>query len=444
MGTRVQADYRTVTAIRAGADPARREASQDERAFAGSTVDSREGPAGFLLRHRWLTEQRVFLVRPSREACAGAAPPPIVWRVESHLRPWRALENGNRVRFLVAASSLVLFLLFCATTAGAGTGPRVTVITDSVGGVLLWDGEANQILGHGFDLVVDPGVCRKLVKPGCGGADPPPSALETVNQLGPMLGKIVVIDTGYNDTTPELAEAIDPLMRALLANGVEHVIWVDYVERLALWANHNVVLAAAAARWPQMIVADWNAVALPHNEWFVDAAHIDTTGGRALATFLHPFLVSACGSACVPQPVFCGLARTANGFDYVQATSFACDAARATVVAIERGQAGTWVCSRNIQTVVELTCVGGESRIELLERSPVPAARAGNVVSLANWTFRLGGRSMQGRGDNGRWVSLGRAPWCIPDVPREVLLAFKLKPLTQSGGCFTLRAAPRR
>ena len=146
----------------------------------------------------------------------------------------------------------------------------------------------------------------------------------------------------------------------------------------------------------------------------------------------------------MPQPAYCGLARAANGFDYVQATSFACDAARATVVAIERGQAGTWVCSRDIHAAVELTCIGGDSRIELLERSPVPAVRAGNVVSLANWLFRLRGRSIQGRGHNGSWQTIGRAPWCTPDIPREVLIAFKLKPLTPNGGCFTLRAAPRR
>lgn len=348
------------------------------------------------------------------------------------------------MRLLVVASSLVLLFLLPATTAGARSGPRVTVITDSAAGVLLWDGEANQILGHGFDLDVEPIVCRKLVTPGCGAAEPPPtSALDTANQLGPKLGKIVVIDTGYNDTTPELAEAVDPLMRALLANGVEHVIWVNYVERLTVWANHNAVLAAGAARWPEMTIADWNAVALPHDEWFVDAAHLDTTGGRALATFLRPLLLDACGSACVPKPVYCGLALTANGFAYVQATSIGCDAARATVVSIERGQAGTWRCSRDTHAVVLLTCLQGGSRIDLLPRSPVPARRVGNVVSLANWTFRLRGRSMQGRGYHGSWSTLGRAPWCIPDVPREVLTAFKLEPIGQAAGCFTLRGVPR-
>jgi hypothetical protein len=141
----------------------------------------------------------------------------------------------------------------------------------------------------------------------------------------------------------------------------------------------------------------------------------------------------------MPQPRFCGLARTVNGFDYVRATSFACDAARATVVAIESGRAGTWVCSRNMGGDVELTCVGGAARIELLERSPAAAVRHGTTVTLANWTFRRERRTLQGRGDRNHWVWLGPAPWCVPDVPREVLVAFGLEPLTPNGGCFTLR-----
>ncbi|MGN6796975.1 MAG: hypothetical protein ACTHKS_02390, partial [Gaiellaceae bacterium] len=151
----------------------------------------------------------------------------------------------------------------------------------------------------------------------------------------------------------------------------------------------------------------------------------------------------ACGSACLPQPAFCGLAHTVNGFDYVQATAVGCDSARASAVAIERGRPGNWVCSRSIHTGVELVCISGDSRIELLERSATPAVREGNIVTLANWKFRLRGPSIQGRGHDGSWLSFGRAPWCIPAVPREVLLAFKLKSVTRSGGCFTVRAVRR-
>ncbi|HEY6962115.1 MAG TPA: hypothetical protein VI408_09535 [Gaiellaceae bacterium] len=330
-------------------------------------------------------------------------------------------------------------LLVVAAPAQADALPHVTVIGDSSAGVLQWDGASYATLSAGFDVDVESLVCRKLVKPGCNYLPPPESALATVQRLGPALGRIVVIDTGYNDTPTEVRDAIDPLMSALVTAGVEHVVWLDYVEGESQWLESNLYLDAAKARWPQLTVADWNAVALPHPEWFLDAAHPNSLGGRYLASFVHAFLVQACGDACTPQPEFCGLARTRNGFDYVRATAFACAAARATVVAIERGGAGTWVCSRNVDAMVELTCVGGEAKIELLERSPVAAARDGDTVTLANWTFRLRGRTIEGRGDSGRWVTLGRAPWCIPDLPREVLLAFRLKPLTPNGGCFTSR-----
>jgi hypothetical protein len=123
---------------------------------------------------------------------------------------------------------------------------------------------------------------------------------------------------------------------------------------------------------------------------------------------------------------FCGLVDTANGFDYVQATGVGCGNAFAATRAVERGDHGEWECSRSVGGAVELTCRVGEARIDLLERSPVPARRHGPDVTLANLTFRLG-----------RGVLSGRGPWCVPDVPREVLVALRLRPLTTHGGCFT-------
>lgn len=316
----------------------------------------------------------------------------------------------------------------------------MTVIADSVGGALLWEPGANQILRNGFDVDVQAVVCRKLVKPGCGAYDPPPpSALDTIEALGTRLGPTLVIATGYNDTTAELAEAIDPIMRAALARGVQRVIWVDYVEHLTLWANHNAVLSDAAKRWPELTIADWNAVALGHDEWFQDDAHMNSTGAQALARFVHVFLQYTCGAVCDAPSEYCGLARTVNGFDYVRSTGIACPAALGSVVSFERGVRGDWVCARNVDTVVELTCSKGDEKIELLERSPVPARREGETVTLSNWRFRLRDGVLQGTGGL-RWVSFGRGPWCVPDVPREALVAFGLRPLTPSGGCFARRS----
>jgi hypothetical protein len=134
---------------------------------------------------------------------------------------------------------------------------------------------------------------------------------------------------------------------------------------------------------------------------------------------------------------FCGLARTVNGFDYVAAGGVACSAALGDAARIERGLRGAWDCSRSMHGAVELACEDGARRLDLLERSPVPARRRGSVVVLANWSFRLRGNRIDGRTNATGWRTLGRAPWCVPDIPREVLVALRLRPLTPHGGCFT-------
>jgi hypothetical protein len=358
--------------------------------------------------------------------------------MEPRLGVRQVLEPGKRLHLHLLTLSLALLTLFGGAAHAATTPPRVTAITDSVGGILLWDHEAHTILGSGLDLDVEPLICRKLATPGCGGAAPP-SALDTASSLGPRLGRIVIVDVGYNDTTPELAAGIDPLMRVLVGNGVEHVIWVNYVEHLEVWAASNRVLAAAAARWPQLVLADWNSVALTQPGWFVDEAHLDPVGGRNLASFLRPLVLAACATACRQLHSYCGLVRTRSGFDYVRQDGLGCAAARATIASVERGIRGDWACARRVDGTVELRCTSYGRTIDVLERSPAPAVRRNGVVVLSNWSFRLRGAVLQGREDTLGWISLGRAPWCVPDVPREALLALRLKPRTPNGGCFTAR-----
>src|SRR5437763_16455397 len=77
---------------------------------------------------------------------------------------------------------------------------RVTVITDSVAGIVWWMYQAHPELAAGFDLDIQTRTCRKLVEPGCFAyGESPPSALATIAQLGDQLGPTVVMDVGYND-----------------------------------------------------------------------------------------------------------------------------------------------------------------------------------------------------------------------------------------------------
>jgi len=148
--------------------------------------------------------------------------------------------------------------------------------------------------------------------------------------------------------------------------------------------------------------------------------------------------LAASASATSAAPfAFCGLTRTVNGFDSVRASGVTCRAALKDVAAIERGDRGKWVCSRAVHAAYERACRRGEALIQVLERTPVPAVRRPDgTVRLANWVFRRDRRSLLAHEAGRAWVLADRAPFCVPDAPREVLVALRLRPLTPHGGCF--------
>lgn len=311
-----------------------------------------------------------------------------------------------------------------------------------MGGILFWDAEARDYLARRLDLRVEPLICRKLADPGCGasGIDAPESALATVQRLGSELGPIVVVDVGYNDVSDGYGDRLDRVMGALVAASVQRVIWVTLAEREGVWSQIDDAIRAAPARWPQLEVADWAHASAGRDEWFVDDAHMNSKGGLAFAEFLRPIVLDACGPACAPTFAFCGLARTVNGFDPVSAADVPCGEARPLVASIERGARGAWTCSRAVHAGYELECRNGEAVLRVLERSPVRAVRrASGIVRLANWLFRVRGRTLLARQDGGAWTTIAHAPFCVPDAPREALVALRLRPTTRNGGCFTTR-----
>lgn len=162
-----------------------------------------------------------------------------------------------------------------------------------------------------------------------------------------------------------------------------------------------------------------------------------------LGTLVLVTVSAACGSG--HRSGFCGLVRTVNGFDPVEAVrGVGCGAASRTVAAVERGQRGRWNCSRAMHARYELDCRSPGAELQVLERAPVLAVRHHGEVSIANWTFRLSKRRIDAREDRSGWLDLGGPPFCEPNVPREALVALRLRPLTPSGGCFGLPRTIRR
>jgi hypothetical protein len=335
------------------------------------------------------------------------------------------------------AAALVLPLVLLAAADGRASPVRVTLVGDSVAEVLAQNPAPEQLLAQGFDLELQTQACRKLVDPGCYSGSPP-SALDVIQSLGPKLGPIVVVDVGYNDIAPTYAAGLDEVMTALVAAHVRHVVWVTLDEAQGAWSEIDQVIRAAPARWPQLTVADWASVSAG-KPWFNDPAHLNYAGAVGLATFLRPYLLTACGAACAPPPpTFCGLALTANGFDPESAVKgISCPRARAAVREVERGAPGPWVCSRAVHAAYELDCRTSGAEVQVLEHTPVRATRHGAVVTLANWSFRLHGPALQGFTGREHWRSLiARPPYCIPAAPQEALAALPLRRTTAAGGCY--------
>jgi peptidoglycan/LPS O-acetylase OafA/YrhL len=98
-----------------------------------------------------------------------------------------------------------------------------------------------------------------------------------------FLGPIVVIHLGTNGpmSDAQLNKLIGELGQREVVLVTTHVPrpWQDLT---------NQRLVAAAGRWPNVRIADWNALSSPHPEWFdSDGTHLQTAGRMAYAAFIQ-------------------------------------------------------------------------------------------------------------------------------------------------------------
>lgn len=205
---------------------------------------------------------------------------------------------------LVRSLALVVLGLALAASLGAAqagasqTGRkapiRVTLVGDSVAASISYAATAQARLQRGLSVRLDARVCRRLVHPSCSyQGSAPPTALEAVQRLGRSLGQVLVVKVGYNESAQGYRAGIDRVMRAALGQGATGVVWVTLRETSDTYRWTNVAIKAAAKRWPQLVVADWNAYSAG-KPWFgSDGLHMSATGATALATFLRPYVYRA-------------------------------------------------------------------------------------------------------------------------------------------------------
>jgi hypothetical protein len=143
----------------------------------------------------------------------------------------------------------------------------VTLIGDSImqGAAPMMD----DVLGD--DIFIDAARKRKM--------EDVPALVKTLAAAG-QLGRVVVIHLGSN--RPFEDHVLDEVMRALLAEGVERVIFIN-VHRPIGWEDYlNRKFAEGKTRWPEAELIDWDALAHGEQSWFIeDQTHLSYAGSEA-------------------------------------------------------------------------------------------------------------------------------------------------------------------
>jgi hypothetical protein len=188
--------------------------------------------------------------------------------------------------------------LLVATGAEAKRPMHVTFVGDSVSASITYIPAARAQLRKGLDVRLDVRVCRRLVQTSCAyQGSTPTTALQAVQGYGPSLGRVLIVMVGYNESADGYRRGIDQVMRAALAGGVEGVVWVTLRDTLSIYHQTNVAIKSGARRWPQLVVADWNAYS-SGRPWFrSDGLHLTSTGASGLAGFLRPYVRKAAAGA---------------------------------------------------------------------------------------------------------------------------------------------------
>lgn len=212
---------------------------------------------------------------------------------------WKSKGVRSLRASVVLAVTLVLVTATSPQASGApGAGATrvpVTFVGDSVSASIGYVPAAQKALRRGgLSVRLDAAVCRRLVQPSCAfQGSTPPSALAAVRSYGRSLGRVLVVSVGYNEDGRGYRQGIDLVLRAALAQGATGVVWVTLKETSPLYRGTNAAIRQAEKRWPQLIVADWNAHSTG-KPWFgSDGLHLSTEGAIQLARFLRAHVLRA-------------------------------------------------------------------------------------------------------------------------------------------------------
>jgi hypothetical protein len=179
-----------------------------------------------------------------------------------------------RMALVIAVFTAAIVARPAAGEAAVAAKERVWVIGDSV---LLGAQDAiRSRLAPQYDVVVEGWVALFLTK-----------AIGLMRERRHLIDQVAVIHLGnnYYGNQAQFSGEIDEAMRVL--EGVDRVIWLTVREFEPSRRQVNDALRAAATRWPNMTVADWNPiVSADRSLTWSDGLHLRPVGADAMAALI--------------------------------------------------------------------------------------------------------------------------------------------------------------
>ena len=202
---------------------------------------------------------------------------------------------GGMVRQATLAGilALVSLVLVAGASGRSAADVRVTIFGDSAATAMAYDPAAKRTLSRGIDLNLEVAACRRLGDASCPyDGVRPPNVIDRAKELGTELGPVVVVVVGYNDYEANFAENIDDAMAVFRNAGVQHVLWATLRAGRQSYADMNDMILAAAKKYPEMTVLDWDGLARNQPDWLQpDGIHLTPEGAEGMAAMIEDSLV---------------------------------------------------------------------------------------------------------------------------------------------------------
>lgn len=180
------------------------------------------------------------------------------------------------------------------------TASSIGLIGDSTLSGVRWMDRYGDL--ERFNFLFDAESCRRTVERSCWSREQyrPPTALEALQRHEGEWGDVLVVMTGYNDSSTGFADGVETIVAEARRQGIGSVVWlslrtkgVDYEEPLHL-ANGSTYRDANRSLYElaeesdgYLQIADWAGYSADRPDWFEsDGAHLAGGGVDAVTEFI--------------------------------------------------------------------------------------------------------------------------------------------------------------